>query len=112
TSRRTRARRGTATSRSGNRRLRRATRARTNTSGFADGRAGGRGSRTILGAAGTLAAALCLAATLAAAQSPAVNPTEMGDAKAQQQRQVAQPLNNPPVWSEVPSAAPQVATVQ
>src|SRR5215470_18349691 len=69
-------------------------------------------SRTILGLAGTLAAALCFAATLAIAQSPAVNPTEAGDARAQQQRQVTQPLNNQPVWSEVRSGAPQVTTVR
>ena len=69
-------------------------------------------SRTILRAAGALAAALCVAATLAAAQSPAVNSTEAGDAKAQQQRQVTQPLNNQPVWSEIRSGAPQVTTVR
>ena len=69
-------------------------------------------SRTILTAAGVLAAALCFAATLATAQSPAVNRTEAGDASAQQQRQVTQPLNNQPVWSEVRSGAPQVTTVK
>jgi formate dehydrogenase subunit gamma len=69
-------------------------------------------SRTISGAARALGAALCLAATLATAQSPAVNSTEMRDAKAQQQQQFAQPLNNQPVWSEVRSGAPQVTTVK
>ena len=69
-------------------------------------------SRTILGAAGALAAALCVAATLAAAQSPAVSSTEMRDARAQQQQQAAQPLNNQPVWSEVRSGVPQVTTVK
>ena len=68
--------------------------------------------RTILRAAGALAAALYLAATIAAAQSPAVSATEAGDAKAQQQQQIAQPLNNRPVWSEIRSGAPQVTTVR
>jgi hypothetical protein len=45
-------------------------------------------------------------------QSPAVNPTEAGDAKSQQQRQVTQPLNNQPVWSEIRSGLPQVTTVR
>ena len=49
---------------------------------------------------------------MAAAQSPAVNPNETGDAQSQQQRQIAQPLNNQPVWSEVRSGAPQVTTVK
>jgi len=69
-------------------------------------------SRTILGAAVALAGALCLAATIATAQSPAVNPKEAADAQTQQQRQVTQPLNNQPVWSEVRSGAPQVTTVK
>jgi len=69
-------------------------------------------SRTILGATGALAAAVYLAATLAIAQSPAVNSTEARDARAQQQQQSAQPLNNQPVWSEVRSGAPQVTTVR
>jgi formate dehydrogenase subunit gamma len=63
--------------------------------------------------AGRLVAALCVAVTVAAgAQSPAVNPIEAGDARAQQQRQITQPLNNQPVWSEVRSGAPQVTTVK
>jgi formate dehydrogenase subunit gamma len=62
--------------------------------------------------AGGLLAALCLAAGLASAQSPAVNPTEAGDARAQQQQQSAQPLNNQPVWKEIRSGAPQVTTVR
>ena len=69
-------------------------------------------SRTILGAAVALAGALSLAATIATAQSPAVNPKEAADAQTQQQRQVTQPLNNQPVWSEVRSGAPQVTTVK
>jgi formate dehydrogenase subunit gamma len=69
-------------------------------------------SRTKSRAAGSLIAALCLAATMAAAQSPAVNPNEAADARAQQQRQITQPLNNQPVWSEVRSGAPQVTTVK
>lgn len=69
-------------------------------------------SRTSLRAAGFLVAGLCLVATMAAAQSPAVNPKEAGDARAQQERQITQPLNNQPVWSEVRSGAPQVTTVK
>ena len=44
--------------------------------------------------------------------SPAVNPKEAAVAQTQQQRQVTQPLNNQPVWSEVRSGAPQVTTVK
>ncbi len=69
-------------------------------------------SRSNLRAAGMLLAALGLAVGLAAAQSPAVNPTEATDARAQQQQQAAQPLNNQPVWKEIRSGAPQVTTVQ
>jgi len=67
-------------------------------------------SRTL--AAGALLAVLCLAAGMAAAQSPAVNPQEAGYAKQQQERQLAQPLNNAPVWKEIRSGLPQVTTVQ
>jgi len=69
-------------------------------------------SRSTLRAAGAFIAALFLATTLAAAQSPAVNPKEAGDARTQQQQQATQPLNNQPVWSEVRSGAPQVTTVK
>ncbi len=69
-------------------------------------------SRSNLRAAGMLLGALGLAVGLAAAQSPAVNPTEATDARAQQQQQAAQPLNNQPVWKEIRSGAPQVTTVQ
>jgi formate dehydrogenase subunit gamma len=65
-----------------------------------------------LRSAGSLVAALSLAATIALAQSPAASPTEASDARAQQQRQLTQPLNNQPVWSEVRSGAPQVTTVK
>ncbi len=63
-------------------------------------------------AAGSIVAGLFFAATIAAAQSPAVNPKEAADAQSQQQRQVTQPLNNQPVWSEIRSGAPQVTTVK
>lgn len=46
------------------------------------------------------------------AQSPAVNPATAEAAKAQQKRQVEQPLNNQPVWSEVRSGAPQWTSIQ
>jgi len=65
-----------------------------------------------MGKAWTLAFALVLATGLAAAQSPAVNPTEARQASAQQQQQGVQPLNNQPVWSEVRSGEPQITTVR
>jgi len=69
-------------------------------------------SRTNLRAAGALFAALCFFVTLVAAQSPAVNPKEAADARAQQQQQAVQPLNNQPLWSEIRSGVPQVTTVR
>jgi formate dehydrogenase subunit gamma len=68
-------------------------------------------TRSRLRAAGALLAAVGFAVGAALAQSPAVNPTEASDARAQQQQQAAQPLNNQPVWKEVRSGAPQVTTV-
>jgi formate dehydrogenase subunit gamma len=62
-------------------------------------------------AVASLAAACVLAAGVALAQSPAVNPTEANDAKQEVTQQRVQPLNNQPVWSEVRSGAPQVTTV-
>lgn len=62
-------------------------------------------------AAVIVAAVLLVAAGPAAAQSPAVNPQEASSAKEQAQRQLIQPLNNQPVWSEVRSGAPQTTTV-
>jgi formate dehydrogenase subunit gamma len=58
------------------------------------------------------ATAFVFAAGLASAQSPAVNQKEATQATAEQQRQITQPLNNQPVWSEVRSGAPQVTTVR
>jgi formate dehydrogenase subunit gamma len=55
--------------------------------------------------------ALCFCAGVAFAQSPAVNAKEDEYAKQQQQRQLTQPLNNQPLWSEVRSGAPQTTTV-
>ena len=62
-------------------------------------------------AASALGAALGLCVGAAFAQSPAVNPVEADFAKQQQQRQINQPLNNQPVWSEVRTGAPQTTTV-
>ena len=59
----------------------------------------------------TLTAVVCLAATTAAAQSPATSAADAERAKQQQQRQLTQPLNNQPLWSEVRSGAPQTTTV-
>lgn len=69
-------------------------------------------SRSIVGAAVALAAALSLAAGIAFAQSPAVNTKEAAQATAEQKRQVEQPLNNAPLWREVRSGEPQVTTVR
>ncbi len=59
--------------------------------------------------------ALCLAATLSAtlacAQSPAVNAREADAAARQAQQQSAQPLNNQPVWSEIRSGTPQYTSL-
>ena len=65
-------------------------------------------------------ASLCLAfgaladepkPNMAAQQSPATNAVDMSFAQQQQQRQLVQPLNNQPVWSEVRSGAPQTTQV-
>ena len=61
-------------------------------------------------------APLALAAALACsggalAQSPAVNASEASAAASQQQRQVVQPYNNQPLWSEVRSGAPQYTSI-
>jgi formate dehydrogenase subunit gamma len=48
---------------------------------------------------------------MAAQQSPATSPVDESYAQQQQQRQLVQPLNNQPVWSEVRSGAPQTTTV-
>lgn len=64
-----------------------------------------------LRAAGALFAAIVFVSGLAAAQSPAVNPTEATDALQQQKQQATQPLNNQPVWKEIRSGVPQITTV-
>ena len=48
---------------------------------------------------------------VAAAQSPAVSPKEADEAKQQAARQIAQPLNNQPVWSEIRSGQPQFTSI-
>ncbi|HSC99678.1 MAG TPA: formate dehydrogenase subunit gamma, partial [Casimicrobiaceae bacterium] len=67
--------------------------------------------RTLKFVFAAFAVAACLAATVASAQSPATSAADADRAKQQQQRQVTQPLNNQPVWSEVRSGAPQTTTV-
>jgi hypothetical protein len=47
----------------------------------------------------------------AAAQSPAVSPKEADEAKQQQARQITQPFNNQPLWSEIRSGQPQYTSV-
>jgi len=74
--------------------------------------------RTILKAAVALFAVLsvCVAAyaqtpKMGPDQSPATNAVDADYAKQQQQRQVVQPLNNQPVWSEVRSGSPQFTSL-
>jgi formate dehydrogenase subunit gamma len=58
-----------------------------------------------------LVAALCLAAaSVATAQSPAVDKADMDLAKQQQAQQLKQPGNNQPVWREVRSGEKQYTT--
>ena len=60
----------------------------------------------------TFVVALCiLTFGCAMAQSPAVNATDADYAAQQQQRQVQQPLNNQPLWSEVRSGQPQFTSI-
>lgn len=67
---------------------------------------------SMAGAARALAFAAGLAVALAAgAQSPAVSGTEADQAKQQQAQQVAQPLNNQPVWKEIRSGEPQYTSL-
>jgi formate dehydrogenase subunit gamma len=67
----------------------------------------------MIGVVRSFAAALTLAATVgAAAQSPAVSPKEEQSAVRQQAQQLAQPLNNQPVWGEVRSGMKQYTSVQ
>jgi len=47
----------------------------------------------------------------AMAQSPAVNPVDADYAAQQQKRQVEQPLNNQPLWSEARSGQPQFTSI-
>ena len=44
-------------------------------------------------------------------QSPATNAVDAGYATQQQQRQLTQPLNNQPVWSEARSGSPQFTSI-
>ena len=63
---------------------------------------------TLTRAVRSVTAVACLTWLCAAwAQSPAVNATEADQAKQQAAQQLAQPLNNRPVWNEVRSGEPQ-----
>ena len=67
---------------------------------------------TMMFAARMFAAAIGLAVVCgAAAQSPAVSPKEAGEAKQQATQQIAQPLNNQPVWNEVRTGQPQYTSI-
>jgi formate dehydrogenase subunit gamma len=44
-------------------------------------------------------------------QSPATNPIDSDYARQQQQRQLVQPLNNQPLWSEARSGSPQFTSI-
>jgi formate dehydrogenase subunit gamma len=61
--------------------------------------------------AATIGITIGMALHGALAQSPALNPTEAGQAGQQQQRQLSQPLNNEPVWKEIRSGEPQYTSL-
>jgi formate dehydrogenase subunit gamma len=68
---------------------------------------------TLTRALRSVTAAACLSwLAVAGAQSPAVNATEAAQAKQQAAQQVAQPLNNQPVWNEVRSGEPQYTSTR
>ena len=69
-------------------------------------------SRSIIRGAGAFVVALAWAIGVASAQSPAVSPKEATQAGDQQKQQIAQPLNNQPVWKEIRSGEPQITTVR
>ena len=67
---------------------------------------------TLTRALRSVTAVACLSwLAVAGAQSPAVNATEAAQAKQQAAQQVAQPLNNQPVWKEVRSGEPQYTSL-
>ena len=67
---------------------------------------------TLTRALRSVTAAACLSwLAVAGAQSPAVNATEDAQAKQQAAQQMAQPLNNQPVWKEVRSGEPQYTSL-
>jgi len=69
-------------------------------------------SKRIAGVAAlTIGMVVWMALQCAAAQSPALNPTEAGQATQQQQRQLSQPLNNEPLWKEIRSGEPQYTSI-
>src|SRR3982751_520758 len=57
------------------------------------------------------AVACAIGVGAAAAQSPAVSPKEMDEAKQQAAQQRVQPLNNQPLWSEIRSGQPQFTSI-
>jgi len=68
---------------------------------------------TLTRALRSVMAVACLSwLAVAGAQSPAVNATEAAQAKQQAAQQVAQPLNNQPVWNEVRSGEPQYTSTR
>ena len=69
-------------------------------------------SRSIIRGAGAFVVALAWAIGVASAQSPAVSPKEATQAGDQQKQQIAQPLNNQPVWKEIRSGEQQITTVR
>ena len=67
---------------------------------------------TLTRALRSVTAVACLSwLAVAGAQSPAVNATEDAQAKQQAAQQMAQPLNNQPVWKEVRSGEPQYTSL-
>ena len=73
---------------------------------------------SVIRRAAAFIAMLCLSVAVGAqtpkmgpAQSPATNAIDADYAKQQQERQLTQPLNNQPVWSEVRSGSPQFTSL-
>src|SRR5215831_6882912 len=61
---------------------------------------------------GAAVVACAIVAQAAHAQSPALSKKDAEFAAEQQKQQIAQPLNNQPVWREIRSGAPQVTTAR
>ena len=65
----------------------------------------------LLAALGLCFAAYAQTPRMGPDQSPATNPIDSDYARQQQQRQLVQPLNNQPLWSEARSGSPQFTSI-